>query len=53
MASAHSKFDDFCSQCIQFELIKMLTHSLLVNYRDLTALVHSAALCGIEFLVHC
>ena len=26
MASAESKFDDFCFQCIQ------LTHSLLVNY---------------------
>ena len=35
MASADSKFDDFFCR-----VFKMLTHSLLVNYRDLPVLVH-------------
>ena len=59
MALADSKFDDF--RCSVFNLNKkMLTYSLLVNYRDLPALEiwdlgsskfsipHSEASCSIE-----
>ena len=42
MASSDSKFDGFCLQCIQFEIIiKMLMHSLLVNCQDLLFNCHT------------